>query len=323
MEPGPARPADVTATPLSGFNRFNGDTQFGHLTWRGGLELTSTKRTFGGWSAMAIAADGSHMLAISDRGRVLRANLVNEAGHLVGVDKAELLHLPQQPRAPGASWDNIDYDAEAVTVASGTIDKGEILVAFEGSRRIAHLSIDGDNIGMPARYLQMPPETALMRDNKIFEGVTVLRGGPYKNAVVAIAEKFANAKGENMGWIWQDGRPLSFSIRIDDDFSVSDCTSLDNGGLVILERRFSWLSGIAMRLRYIKPQDLRPGAVVSGEILLEAGMTSEIDNMEAIAASHDDKGTTILTLISDDNFNHYMQRTLLMQFAVDPALVKS
>ena len=61
--------------------------------------------------------------------------------------------------------------------------------------------------------------------------------------------------------------------------------------------------------------------VRAGETLLEADLAHEIDNMEGLAISRDASGTAILTLISDDNFNTALQRTLLLQFAYpgDPA----
>ena len=48
-------------------------------------------------------------------------------------------------------------------------------------------------------------------------------------------------------------------------------------------------------------------------------MPAEIDNMEALGVHRDGAGRTILTVMSDDNFNP-LQRTLLLQFALtEPA----
>jgi hypothetical protein len=44
-------------------------------------------------------------------------------------------------------------------------------------------------------------------------------------------------------------------------------------------------------------------------------MGHEIDNMEGLALHTGPRGETIITMISDDNFNHVMQRTVLLQFA--------
>ena len=71
-----------------------------------------------------------------------------------------------------------------------------------------------------------------------------------------------------------------------------------------------------MRIRHIAARDLKPGAVLSGDILIEADMDYEIDNMEGLAAHLDEKKRTVLTLISDDNFNSFLQRTILLQFEV-------
>ena len=57
---------------------------------------------------------------------------------------------------------------------------------------------------------------------------------------------------------------------------------------------------------------------------MEADLAQQIDNMEGIAVHEGRKGETIVTLISDDNFNRFLQRTVLLQFRLtDKALKKS
>jgi hypothetical protein len=60
---------------------------------------------------------------------------------------------------------------------------------------------------------------------------------------------------------------------------------------------------------------------MEGEILIEAHHGQEIDNMEGLATHSGPNGETIITMISDDNFNHLMQRTILLQFALMPRSV--
>jgi hypothetical protein len=98
-------------------------------------------------------------------------------------------------------------------------------------------------------------------------------------------------------------------------FDITDAAALPDGGIVVLERRFRYSEGVKMRIRRIAAKDLKPGALVSGEVLLEANDSLNIDNMEGIAVHRGASGETILTLISDDNFSA-LQRTLLMQFAL-------
>ena len=45
-------------------------------------------------------------------------------------------------------------------------------------------------------------------------------------------------------------------------------------------------------------------------------MTAEIDNMEGLAVHRSPRSDTVLTLISDDNFSSFLQRTILLQFTL-------
>jgi hypothetical protein len=68
-------------------------------------------------------------------------------------------------------------------------------------------------------------------------------------------------------------------------------------------------------MHIIAPGDLKPRALISGEVLLEAEDNLNIDNMEAISAFRGASGETVLTLMLDDNFSP-LQRSLIMQFAL-------
>jgi len=85
----------------------------------------------------------------------------------------------------------------------------------------------------------------------------------------------------------------------------------------VLERRFRWSEGVKSRLRLVRRDELKPGERIEGEVLLDATMAQEIDNMEGLAVHAGAAGEVIVTMISDDNFNHLLQRTLLLQFAIE------
>jgi hypothetical protein len=86
----------------------------------------------------------------------------------------------------------------------------------------------------------------------------------------------------------------------------------------VLERKFSVINGVGIRIRRVALETIRPGAVVDGATIFEADMGYEIDNMEGIDAHVSPEGETVLTLVSDDNYS-MVQRTLLLQFTlVDP-----
>ena len=155
-----------------------------------------------------------------------------------------------------------------------------------------------------------------MRRNGGLEAMTVMKGGPFKGAVVAFSERMKDANKNHIGWILMGDASRALSLKDIDGFDVVDVASLEDGGLIVLERRFRWTEGVRIRLRKVTAAELVKPATATGEVLLRAGLMSEIDNMEGLALSRDAKGTLILTLISDDNFNRFLQRTLLLQFAL-------
>jgi hypothetical protein len=63
---------------------------------------------------------------------------------------------------------------------------------------------------------------------------------------------------------------------------------------------------------------VQPGALVDGPVLIDVGMSHEIDNMEGLSVHRSPRGEVVLTLISDDNFS-VLQRTVLLQFVMPPA----
>jgi len=83
----------------------------------------------------------------------------------------------------------------------------------------------------------------------------------------------------------------------------------------VLERRFSWTRGLAVRIRSVPLAAIKSGALVDGRELMFADMGSQIDNMEGVSVHRDSSGALVLTLLSDDNFS-LLQRTLLLQFTL-------
>jgi hypothetical protein len=122
------------------------------------------------------------------------------------------------------------------------------------------------------------------------------------------------------GWIWISGEPKPFTVEGVGDYGITDAASLYDGSILLLERRFRPTDGVRIRLRRLPPDAVAPGSVAKGEVLLEAdGKQAQIDNLEALAVSTSEAGETVLTIMSDDNFNHILQRTLLLQFTLKDA----
>ena len=162
---------------------------------------------------------------------------------------------------------------------------------------------------LPAWRKQLP-------SNKGLEALMMVpKNLPLAGTLIALSERGLDADGNIIGFLIGGKMPGQFSIRRTDKFEISDGVLLPTGELLVLERKFSWLSGIGIRIRRIQLKSLVPGALVDGPAIFEADLGHEVDNMEAIDAHVTPEGDTVLTLVSDDNFS-MLQRNLILQFTL-------
>ena len=143
----------------------------------------------------------------------------------------------------------------------------------------------------------------------------VPKGLPLAGTLIALSERGLDPDGNLIAFLVGGPSPGQFSVRRTDKFDISDATLLPSGELLVLERKFSLVDGIGIRIRRIALASLAPGALVDGPTIFEADLMYEIDNMEGIDAFVTPEGDTVLTMISDDNFS-MIQRTLLLQFTL-------
>lgn len=316
---GSASVVEVAAHPLSAFDKNDPARKvFGKLEWRGGLVLTSQSRAFGGWSGLAIDADGRRLLAISDTGMWLKGELQYDGDRPAGIAKALLGPLTD---AEGVPLSHNDDDAEGLAVVKGDLAKGEVLISFERHHRIVRYPVSGEGVGTPTETLVLPEGAAKLEWNRSLESVCQVKSGATKGAVVTLAERFPSDDGLHTGWLraaaGREWRTLKLAKL--DGFDITDCAGLPDGGMLVLERRYrlrDLFEGPKMRLRRFPATEFDAGGTMQGEVLIEAGPEQEIDNMEGLAVHPGPGGETIITMISDDNFNHVVQRTVLLQFAL-------
>lgn len=305
---------DVLAKPITGFSRLSSEKRFGRLIFRGGLTLSSSTEWFGGWSGVTLGNDGRRILAVSDAGVWLTAEMVYDGDKPVGVESARIGPILASDGSHLSR--NRDRDAEAVCLVDGSLERGTVLIAFEQNTRIGRFPVTERGVGRPSSYLPQPPERSRLQRNRSIEAVTVLRGGRYRGTVLAFAERYQETAGAHTGWLWLGGRPDKFFLKAAEGYDITDVAGLRDGGILVLERAFGWLSGVAMRLRLVAAGEIAPGRTAEGRVLLTADMGSDIDNMEALAVHETANGETVVTLMSDDNFNAYLQRNLLLQFTL-------
>jgi hypothetical protein len=306
---------EVTARPIARFAKAGAaPTLSPRLEWRGGLELASFSTLFGGWSGVALSPDGTRLVAVSDSGVWMTGEIAYDGVRPQAVRAARIGALRTLKGKPLGR--QRERDAEAITLLSGTPRKGTALIAFEQADRIGVFPIDKDGLGKPSSYLTIPKEAARMRMDGI-EALAVLAGGPRKGAIVAFAENPLRGEKVHRGWVWVAGTPRGFTVPGIEGFSITDAAGLADGSVLIVERRFRWLEGLRVRLRLLAADGIKPGGTATGEILLEAtNANAEIDNLEALALSTGEDGETVVTLMSDDNFNRFLQRTVLLQFTL-------
>ena len=108
---------------------------------------------------------------------------------------------------------------------------------------------------------------------------------------------------------------VAYDVQENLDHDAAAGALLPSGDLLVLERKFSWTTGLFIRIRRIKLADVAPGALVDGRVLFEADLGYAIDNLEGLSVHRGANGETVLTLVSDDNFSA-LQRTLLLQFTL-------
>ncbi len=309
LAPPPAR-IEVRAVPIESFQVNDPSRRrFGALEFRGGLELTASHREFGGLSAIRVASDGEHFLALSDNGHWLRGRIVYRDGMPAGVADAEIAPMlgPDGRTLGTRRWN----DTESLA-----IDGGTVYVGVERVNLILRFDYGKDGLLARGEPIPAPPRVSKLPYNKGLECLLVVpKGLPLAGTLIGISERGLDATGNLHSFLIGGPKPGEFTVKRSDDYDVTDCDTTPDGGLLILERRFSIRHGAAMRIRRLALSAVMPDALVDGPVLTEADRGYQIDNMEGLSVHRDAKGELVLTLISDDNFSP-IQRTILLQFTL-------
>jgi hypothetical protein len=283
-------------------------TRLGRLAYLGGIELRSDQRGFGGFSSLAVRGD--RLLAVSDRGFWLAARIVSDgAGRLTGLADAKLAPLRDPDGDELPTFDALS-DAESLT----RTPSGDYVVAFEREHRLWRY--DGsDPLTAPAQPVPAQRRVFSLPANAGFEAIAALADG----RLLLIAEGKRDPAGDFVAWLLGDGGVAArLSYAATGEFRPTDAEALPNGDVLVLERRFTGLlGGFAARVTLIPAASLQPGSRVTAEeiALMERPLT--LDNFEGLAVSRAPDGATLVWLMTDNNINTLLERTLLLQFRLD------
>lgn len=308
----PAAPVgiEVHARPLASFSvRDRSQVTFGRLRYRSGLILTSPWRGFGGLSALRLDEKGELFVALSDKGAWFTGRILYRGKDMTGLADVETAPLlgPDGRPITARKW----FDTESLAQGGGSL-----FVGIERANQILKFDFAADGVRAKGVPLQLPTALRKLPFNKGLEALVVLREGlPLAGTLIAISERGLDGAGNIVGALIGGPSPGAFTVHRTDNFDISDAAVLPSGDLLILERKFSWLGGIGVRIRQLPLAHVAPGALLDGPTIFAADLGQEIDNLEGLDVHVTPDGETVLTMISDDNFS-LLQRTLLLQFTL-------
>jgi hypothetical protein len=301
---------EVKARSIPWFDRHDHDrVRFGALEYRSGLVLTSAFPRFGGLSGIRVDAKGERFISFSDHGHWFTGRIVYEGramAALADVESAPMLGPDGKP-ITSLGW----FDSESIA-----IDGSFVYIGLERVNKVLRFDFNKGFTRARGEVVPLPTAASKLPNNKGLEAlVFVPKGQPLAGTLIAMSERGLDANGNLIAFLVGGPSPGQFSVRRTEEFDVSDAVLLATGDLLILERKFSWVSGVGIRIRRIPLTSVAPGAIIDGPSIFEADLADEVDNMEGIDAHITPEGETVLTMVSDDNFSP-IQRTLLLQFTL-------
>jgi hypothetical protein len=283
--------------------------RFDALEYRSGLILTSSFRGFGGLSGLRLDPKGERFIAISDKGSWFTGRIVYRGREMTGLDDVEASPMlgPDGRPITARGW----FDSEAIA-----LDGSFVYVGLERVNQLLRFDFSKGFTRSRGEVVPLPPAARKLPYNKGIEAlVMVPKGQPLAGTLIAISERGLDAAGNILAFLIGGKTPGQFSLRRTENFDVSDATLLPSGDLLVLERKFSLLGGVGIRMRRVALKTVASGAVVDGPTIFTADLGNEIDNMEGIDSHVTPEGDTVLTMVSDDNFS-MIQRNLLLQFTL-------
>ena len=308
-------PVDVRSSKIS-FARVPGTPMPDRLTSIGGLQLESANENFGGFSGLDVSADGKSFISVSDRGYWLTGDFVYRYGKLAGITSTRMApirdtHGKVDPRKSRP-------DAEAVAAWSAKGITGKVIVGFERRQRVELFDLGRHGLAAPAERVRLPDQAGEGETNGELEALGRFHDGPLKGWQIGISERNETPGGKLRGWLWRKGETHEFHITRLGNYRITGLAILPGSEEIItVERLFEPPFGVGMAMRRFSIKDLQQRDTGSGTLVFEGRITGfRIDNMEGIAAHRDERGT-VITVISDDNFNRSIQSTVMFQFRLD------
>jgi hypothetical protein len=239
-------------------------------------------------------------------------------GKLAGISDGQLADMQgvdSRPLKP-----KLEADAEGLAALTDKGPDGPVAVSFERDARVWRYDLL-QSLEMPATNIPAPDDIKTLDFNSGLEGLT--RIAP--DMLFAVAETPQIRGEDHSAWLipipgWKPGlRFARLSVRHRDPYEISDAAMSPSGrSLYLLERHyFGPLRGVVVAVRRVDAATIKTGARLDGPEIARFTMHENIDNMEGMALRRGGNGKTLLYMISDDNYNLMLQRTVLLMFEVE------
>ncbi|HEY0011461.1 MAG TPA: esterase-like activity of phytase family protein [Allosphingosinicella sp.] len=296
------RPADTVmhAEPVPLDRADPGRRRLGALVFLEGWRLRSDDVRLGGISAMHV--EDGQVLALSDAGSLFRFPVPRAAGTLP-------LNIGRVAGGPGTGRRKSDRDGESMVVAGA-----DLWVAWEGRNAIWRYR-RSDWAPVAASVPKAMERWPSMRGP---EGMTRLADGRF----LVFGEGRTAADGTTPLLLFEGDpavpgtRIVPLRYRPPAGYSPTDAGLLPDGRILVLNRRFRWLSGFAAILSVAElPSRSRAGSVLEPRELAAFSGSITSDNLEALSVTREGS-RTIVWIASDDNYTPILQWTLLLKFAL-------
>lgn len=300
--------AVVKSRQIENFKFSSDQKRFGKLEFIGGIEMSSTNPLLGAISAIRFRPDRKSFLAVMDTGHWVEGAVIRDGkGRLAGITDLTITSMIDQKGRSEQVKERMDCEGLALR-------DGQVLASYERIHRVDVYPDPGFAQSRPMATLPIliPPKE--LRSNRGLETVAVSpKDSPLAGSVVVVSELSFDSADHILAAVLDGPRKGIFGVVQKDPFAITDGAFLPNGDLLLLERRFSFAEGIGMQIRRIKGDDIKPGAVVDGEVLMNADMGYQIDNMEGLDVVVEPNGEIRVIVVSDDNHS-ILERNLMLEF---------
>jgi len=279
----------------------------GPLVFRGAVEIPPDGGRIGGLSGIAAAPGGAEAVALSDVGRVVRLRVAfGPEGRL---DGAEVVGVSPLAGEGGEAVRGRGRDSEDIAV----LPDGRRAVSFERDHRILVYPSRAEALAAGPTETLRPPGVADLPSNSGLEALAALPDG----RLVAIAEGADDGARERPAWILGPGGWTRRTYLAEPGHRPTGAAALPDGGMLVLERRFSLFGGLGGRIVRVPPAALAGDGPIAGEELLQLAPPLPVANYEGVAVAPLPDGRLRVLVVADDNFDARLD-TVLLAFELEP-----